>query len=401
MQKIKNLGPGLLYAAAAIGVSHLVQSTRAGAEFGYQLIWIILLANLIKYPVFKVGPLYTMATGKTLLEGYQNIGKPIMVLFYLATLATMFTVQAAVTIVSGGLAINLLGLDISIALTSTILLILSAIILFVGKYNILDNLIKVIIAVLSVSTIASVIVGQFVDFPKPDMALEFSWKNNGHMLFLIALIGWMPAPLDVPIWQSMWTSEKKKSNQVTFKDAIFDFNFGYIATAVLAVGFLILGETVMYRSGNSFSPQATIFAGELISLYKAVIGDWSGPIIAIAAFTTMFSTTLTCLDAFPRILAEADRICFKRKNSYSIWLFITVIGASGILFFYLDGMRPLVDLATTLSFVIAPIYAILNYIVLYKLDVPKKYQGGAAQKVLFQISILSLTIFALYYLISA
>ena len=145
MQKIKILGPGLLYAAAAIGVSHLVQSTRAGAEFGYQLVWIVLLANVIKYPIFKVGPLYTMATGKTLLEGYQNIGKPIMALFYFATLATMFTVQAAVTIVSGGLAINLLGLDISIALTSTILLILSAIILFVGKYNILDNLIKVIL----------------------------------------------------------------------------------------------------------------------------------------------------------------------------------------------------------------------------------------------------------------
>lgn len=41
-------GPGLVMAAAAIGVSHLVQSTRAGAEYGFSLIGIVLLVNLFK-----------------------------------------------------------------------------------------------------------------------------------------------------------------------------------------------------------------------------------------------------------------------------------------------------------------------------------------------------------------
>ena len=44
----KKLGPGLLFAGAAIGVSHLVQSTRAGADFGFSLIWALILANFIK-----------------------------------------------------------------------------------------------------------------------------------------------------------------------------------------------------------------------------------------------------------------------------------------------------------------------------------------------------------------
>lgn len=47
MEHIKRVqqvfGPGILIAAAAIGVSHLVQSTRAGADFGFQLIVLILL----------------------------------------------------------------------------------------------------------------------------------------------------------------------------------------------------------------------------------------------------------------------------------------------------------------------------------------------------------------------
>mgnify|MGYP004123582543 CR=1 FL=1 len=49
---ISKLGPGLLFAGAAIGVSHLVQSTRAGADFGWGLIWALLLVNIFNLRVF-------------------------------------------------------------------------------------------------------------------------------------------------------------------------------------------------------------------------------------------------------------------------------------------------------------------------------------------------------------
>ena len=38
------LGPGLLFAATSIGVSHLVQSTRAGATSGILMLLFVLLA---------------------------------------------------------------------------------------------------------------------------------------------------------------------------------------------------------------------------------------------------------------------------------------------------------------------------------------------------------------------
>ena len=47
---LKKLGPGLLFAGTAIGVSHLVQSTKAGAEFGFGLTWALFLAIILKYP---------------------------------------------------------------------------------------------------------------------------------------------------------------------------------------------------------------------------------------------------------------------------------------------------------------------------------------------------------------
>ena len=107
--KLKNLGPGLLFAGAAIGVSHLVQSTRAGADFGLGLLWALLLVNLFKYPFFQFGPRYATATGESLLDGYKKLGKGVLATYYALNLATMFTIQTAVTIVTAGLAFTLFG----------------------------------------------------------------------------------------------------------------------------------------------------------------------------------------------------------------------------------------------------------------------------------------------------
>ena len=63
-----------MFAGAAIGVSHLVQSTRAGADFGFGLIWALLLINLIKYPFFAFGVYYTSRTGQDLLTAFNKNG---------------------------------------------------------------------------------------------------------------------------------------------------------------------------------------------------------------------------------------------------------------------------------------------------------------------------------------
>jgi len=60
----KIIGPGLLFAGSAVGVSHLVQSTRAGGTYGFALVIFILLALLAKYPAFVFAPSYAVATGK-------------------------------------------------------------------------------------------------------------------------------------------------------------------------------------------------------------------------------------------------------------------------------------------------------------------------------------------------
>ena len=149
IKTISKLGPGLLFAGAAIGVSHLVQSTRAGADFGFGLIWALILVNLFKYPFFQYGPRYAIATGESLLDGYYKIGKPFLLAYFILNLLTMFTIQTAVTIVTAGLASSLFGFTDNMVVWSLIITVSCYIILLVGKYRLLDKMIKVIILILA------------------------------------------------------------------------------------------------------------------------------------------------------------------------------------------------------------------------------------------------------------
>ena len=154
--KLSKLGPGLLFAGAAIGVSHLVQSTRAGADFGWGLVWALLLINLFKYPFFQYGPRYAQATGETLLDGYHKLGKGYLWAYFILNMGTMFTIQSAVTIVTAGLASTLFGLTSNIVIWGIVITLSCSTILVLGKYQWLDKLIKVIMITLAISSILAV-----------------------------------------------------------------------------------------------------------------------------------------------------------------------------------------------------------------------------------------------------
>ena len=141
----KAIGPGLIWAAAAIGVSHLVQSTRAGANYGFQLIIVVLLANLFKYPFFQFGPRYAIASGESLIAGYRRMGKWVVYLFLILTIATMFTILAAVTSVTVGIIGSVLPFSLSYLQFTIILLLICALIILIGHYKTLDRLIKFVI----------------------------------------------------------------------------------------------------------------------------------------------------------------------------------------------------------------------------------------------------------------
>jgi len=397
---LKKLGPGILFAGAAIGVSHLVQSTKAGADFGFGLVWALLLVNLFKFPFFQYGPKYANATGESLLEGYKKLGTNILYFYVIISLATMFTIQTAVTIVTAGIASSLTNNIISVEQWTIIILIVCSVLLYFGKYKMLDKMIKIVISILALSTILATYLA-FNNFSYDFNLSQVLPKNNVEIAFLIAFMGWMPAPLDISVWHSIWTIEKNKSDGIQeMKTTLFDFNIGYFGTIILGISFVLLGYFVMNGSNLSFSSSATTFATQLIEMYTSTFGSWSYIIIGLATFTTMFSTTITTLDASPRAMHKATELISNKKikNGYIYWLFFLVIGTITIFFNFNSEMGTLVKVATIVSFITAPFYAIINYILISSSHTPKKYRPTTFMHILSTIGIFFLLGFGIWYL---
>jgi Mn2+/Fe2+ NRAMP family transporter len=408
---LKTLGPGILFASTAIGVSHLVQSTRAGANFGFALIPLILLTNILKYPFFEFGSRYANITGESIIDGYRRMGKWMLWLYFFIVIGSMFFVSAAVGAVTSGFLQNLFGLTDYALITTIVLFIICAIILLLGRYSVLDSLVKVIGAVLLLSTLLAFTLALFKGPTQPINAVVApDLFSDSSVLFIIALMGWMPTAVDLSAWNSLWTIERIKQTgyKPTLKETLADFNFGYIISGLLAVCFVTLGAYMLYGSGNELPNKSGDFAHTVVSMFTSFIGDWSYIIIATAAFSIMFGTAIAVFDGYGRSMARTMALMRvkdidkeeveSRSNVYSIAIIVVVVGAFLIVFLLGKHLKLLVDLATTISFLIAPVIALVNYRLVTSKTFPSEGKPKLWLKVLSWLGIAFLTGFAFYYI---
>jgi Mn2+/Fe2+ NRAMP family transporter len=423
---LRAFGPGLLFAGAAVGVSHLVQSTRAGATFGVAMISVVLIANLVKFPAFRFGPHYAAATGRPILSGYRRQGVWTLLAFSLLTLATMFTVAAAVTVVTAGVAISVLGLGPAIESTvgaargpasvSAVLLVFAAVLLAVGGYPWLDRFMKLVMPVLVLATlVATVVAIGRIDWSTASLLPTAPLATAAGIAFTAAVVGWMPSAIDISVWSSLWTLARARQRGVRPRlgGVLLDFDVGYVATTLLAIAFVLLGTGVMFGRGIAFEDSAGGFAAQVVEMYTDTLGPWSGPVIGLAALLVMLSTTVAVMDGFPRVVAalvaqfrvgarEEDRPGSGGgegdRRAYRLAFLGLAAGTLAILFFGMSSFKALVDLATTLSFLTAPVLSWFNHRAVFGPEVPRGARPGRGMWWWSAVAIALQGAFAAWYL---
>lgn len=405
---LRNLGPGLLFASMAIGISHLVLSTKAGAQYAWIMIIPIVLANIFKYPFFEFGVRYTNITNKTLIEGYLNRGKGYLWFYAGITLITTFTILAALYTVTAGLFINLFKVsdDVSLSMVALGLFVFISLLLIIGKYRFLETSLKFVVAILFVALIATTALvifrGQVTEIEGFEPTPIF---NEAGILFLIGLMGWMPTTVEASSWVSLWSIEKWKGQKrkPTLKESLQEFNLGYIMTAILAILFLIIGWMTLYGTGTELSGNAITFADQVVQLFTTHIGPWAYVFIAISAFATMFSTCMTAHDAVTRVSLDIidllnPKVKLQSKKGYfALGVIVLALVNFVVVTAFAANMGQLVALATFVSFVVAPIIGYMNLKNVMSDDIPKAYRPKKGLQILTYVGIVFLTVFSLLY----
>lgn len=362
----KAFGPGILMASAAIGGSHLVSSTQAGALYGWQLAIMIILANFFKYPFYRFGTEYAYKTGDSLVVGYAKKSKAYLWAFYALSVVSGMITTAAVALLCATILGFMLPVELNPLILSVMVMTVSWGLLVAGHYKVLDNISKWIILILTVATIAAVIIAGIS--PKqiaPDFVPMSPW-NLASLGFIIALMGWMPAPLEFSVITSVWTSKKIRTDHPTPRQGMIDFNVGYLTSAILALFFLTLGVFVQYGTGEEIATKGGAYINQLVQMYTNTIGSWSKILVAFIAFLCMFGTVITSADGYGRTNAESLSLIKTGTTELTekyvmLWTSIMVMGGFVLINVFAGQMASLLKFAMISSFVSAPIFAYLNY----------------------------------------
>ncbi len=380
------LGPGVLLAATSIGASHLVLAPRAGMLHGAALLWVVLVAHLIKYPAFDLGPRYAMATGESLLAGYARVPGPWrwpLLLFVLFTLAqgvgvavAVVSIAASVLTVGFGAAFPTWWTDMGLsplAFWGIVVATAAYVLLVVGRYPGMDLINRIMMLVLAALTLAA-----FVAKPPPVGAfahLVLPALPAGSLVLAVALLGWMPTGIDVSIWHSMWAQEKRGrwaacaadgTADKTFltRAAMLDLRVGYGLSIFLGVVFYLLGT---YLTAEGKPPDGAGVAAAISEVYVDVLGGWAFPLFMLAGFFAMFSTCYIVMDGFPRSLAEALRLLSPKRRdrpgpwAAPYWIFLTAIWFIVVpILILVPKPMMLTKIAAIMGFAVAPLYYALN-----------------------------------------
>lgn len=314
MPSLRPFGPGILWAATAVGASHILMAPEAGARFEYQLVWLVLAVHLLKYPAFECAPRWVAATGQSLLEAYARAPGPKHWALWLGLCD--LTIQAV------GVLAALLGLTAAFLVAAVGLLSLSAWALMLacglmaalawGRYGAMRGVNLVLMVLLSAGTLLAFLAALPPATALPQMLTPA--LPSGSIVLVAAILGFMPTSIAVSIWQSLWALEqgrfRPEADQVPrltrLKEGIADLRAGYAISALLGVAFVCLGAVLLHPRG--LVPQGPEVALTLSNLYTLVLGEWMRPVFLATAFFALFTTCYTSLDGFPRTFVAAVRV---------------------------------------------------------------------------------------------
>ena len=375
---IRALGPGVIYAASAVGVSHLVQATRAGAEYGLALIPAMVAFALLKYPAIRFGGEYAALAGETIIDRYARAGRPVLWAVGVLVVMQMTLTFPAVLALTAGLTANVFALRMPLSMVAAAIVVPVCVLVAVGRYRAVETVtVWLVLALAALVVSATVLTVPAVPWDtagvKPD---PFDGRT---LFFCLALAGFMPTPVDGGLLTSLWVDARRRAGiAVTGPDARRDFDIGYFGALALGVCFCLLGAAVMFGRTTGFAASAPGFAGQVLALFTEAVGEALFPLIAAAALAVMLSTVLALADGLPRVLARTLALGLGGRGGDALARLVALQGlvSVAVIHFFLGAFTTFVDVVTFVSFLVSPLLAWLNHRAMFGADGPAGAPGG-------------------------
>ena len=328
VERLKNIGPGALVAAAFIGPGTVTTCTKSGANSGYTLLWAMLFSTIATIVFQEMAARLGIVTQKGLGENIrERIVNPVLKgIAILIVIVAIFIGNSAYE--TGNITGGILGLQVIFPGLQTwvVVLVISLLAIFLlwsGNYKRIEKVLTAIVLIMSAVFIVTAIASS-PDWGAVIKGLFVPSMGENDLMTVVGLIGTTVVPYNLFLHASSSSERWTSGNREDIVNARID-------TAIsIGLGGIVSMMIIIAASANLYGTGAEIANGaDMAKAVEPILGSWAKYFIAIgllaAGFTSAITAPLSAAFATTGALGMGKDI--KSMKFKGVWLAVIIIGA--------------------------------------------------------------------------
>lgn len=389
----KNIGPGPLVAAAFIGPGTVTLCTIAGVNFGYTLLWAMLLSIVATIVLQEMSARLGIISQKGLAEIIiTKIKNPVFRGFAILLILSAIVIGNA-AYEAGNISGGVLGLEtivenpifniggLSINSLSVIIGLAAFILLYIGNYKVLERALVSLVILMSIAFLITAIITKpnLSDILKGVFVPKFPQES---ILTIIGLIGTTVVPYNLFLHAALVKEKWNKESDLKYarKDTIVAVILGGIVSMSIII------------SASAIQTQDISNAADLAKGLEPLFGSFAKYFLAIGLFAAGITSAITAplAAAFVATGCLGWNTNMRSKKFRSVWMFILILG---VLFSSL-GIKSIeiIKFAQVANGILLPVIAGFLLWIMNKSSILGKHRNSVIHNI-FGLAILAITIF--------
>ena len=325
----KNIGPGTLIAAAFIGPGTVTLCTLAGVNFGYNLLWAMLLSIFATIILQEMAARLGVISQKGLSEVIREEIKTPFLKQFVTLLILAAIVIGNASYEAGNISGGVLGLEtvlgetyidfgsFSLNLVSVLVGVVAFILLYIGNYKLLEKVLITLVLIMSVSFVLTAIITRpnLIEVVKGALVPSLPEKS---LLTIIGLIGTTVVPynlfLHAALVKERW--HKKEDLPLVKRDTIISVILGGLVSMAIII------------SAAGIQTATITNASDLAKGLAPLYGEFSKYFLSLGLFAAGITSAITA----PLAAAYVAKGCLgwevglKSKQFRFVWMVVLLLG---------------------------------------------------------------------------
>lgn len=396
-ERIKSVGPTALLVGGMVGPGSITTATVIGVNYGFALLWVVLLAMIFQFATFDMTGRLALAGGKTYQEALrEDVENPTLKKIFIGVILVSITITSLAfmtgNLTGAGLGLELLFPSMNAGQLATIVGIGSVLIISTGSYKTIEKIIKYLIfafvisfgltAIITRPDIIGMLKGLFI--PRVP---EGSWSSI-LAIFGTTGIGGYSLFLHTNAIKEKWSGVKdidKARNDI----------FMVIPVSIITHILIIISASSLYGTGIEVDSAAVM--GEQFTPLFGSIGKY---VFAVGLFSAGISSVIPLTMAFGWIITGLFGVDSDLKGKPFRIVSICFLGLTTLMVFFAVNPVQLIISMQIVSAVLGPLSAGILLYLTNKKSLMKEHTNSRLVNVLVIIAIVTISISALTTLLN-